>query len=135
SGRRGCQGAVKWALRHPDRFAAAASLSGALDVTRRRHHPARPVDPAVWHTVWGDGPVPADDDTVGLLERSGDDRPALYVACGTEDFLYEDSLRFLDVARERDVPVTVDFGPGDHDWAYWDARICDVLAWLPLRTR
>ncbi|AYF27392.1 esterase [Micromonospora tulbaghiae] len=131
----GGYGAVKWALRHPDRFAAAASLSGALDVTRRRHHPTHPVDPAVWHTVWGDGPVPADDDTVGLLERSGDDRPALYVACGTEDFLYEDSMRFLDVARKRDVPVTVDFGPGDHDWAYWDARIQDVLAWLPLRTR
>ncbi|MEU1807714.1 alpha/beta hydrolase [Micromonospora aurantiaca (nom. illeg.)] len=130
----GGYGAVKWALRHPDRFAAAASLSGALDVTRRRHHATRPVDPAVWRTVWGDGPVPADDDTVGLLERSGDDRPALYVACGTEDFLYEDSMRFLDVARRRDVPVTVDFGPGDHDWAYWDARIQDVLAWLPLRT-
>ncbi|MEU4792646.1 alpha/beta hydrolase family protein [Micromonospora tulbaghiae] len=131
----GGYGAVKWALRHPDRFAAAASLSGALDVTRRRHHPTHPVDPAVWHTVWGDGPVPEEDDTVGLLERSGDDRPALYVACGTEDFLYEDSLRFLDVARKRDVPVTVDFGPGDHDWAYWDARISDVLAWLPLRGR
>ncbi|MFE9870951.1 alpha/beta hydrolase [Micromonospora sp. NPDC005686] len=131
----GGYGAVKWALRHPERFAAAATLSGALDVTRRRHHPTHPVDPAVWHTVWGDGPVPADDDTVGLLQRSGDDLPALYVACGTEDFLYEDNLRFLDVARERDVPVTVDFGPGDHDWAYWDARISDVLAWLPLRGR
>lgn len=70
-----------------------------------------------------------------MLERSGDDRPALYVACGTEDFLYEDNVRFLDAARKRDVPVTVDFGPGDHDWAYWDARISDVLAWLPLRTR
>ncbi|MEU7714680.1 alpha/beta hydrolase family protein [Micromonospora chalcea] len=131
----GGYGAVKWALRRPERFAAAASLSGALDVTRRRHHPTHPVDPAVWHTVWGDDPVPADDDTVGLLERSGNDRPALYVACGTEDFLYEDNLRFLDAARKRDVPVTVDFGPGDHDWAYWDARISDVLAWLPLRGR
>ncbi|MBQ1043062.1 esterase family protein [Micromonospora sp. C32] len=131
----GGYGAVKWALRRPERLAAAASLSGGLNVTRRRHHPTRPVDPAVWHTVWGDDPVPADDDTVGLLERSGDDLPALYVACGTEDFLYEDNLRFLDVARERDVPVTVDFGPDDHDWAYWDARIQDVLAWLPLRGR
>ena len=28
--------------------------------------------------------------------------------------------------------MTADFGPGAHDWAYWDARIQDVLAWLPL---
>jgi S-formylglutathione hydrolase FrmB len=27
----------------------------------------------------------------------------------------------------------VDFSPGAHDWAYWDAKIQDVLAWLPLR--
>ncbi|MEU4480355.1 alpha/beta hydrolase family protein [Micromonospora sp. NPDC023966] len=130
----GGYGAVKWALRRPDRFAAAASLSGVLDVSRRRHHPTRPMDPAVWHTVWGDRDVPGpDDDTVALLERAGDDLPALYVACGTEDFLYEDNTRFVDTARRRGLPVTVDFSPGDHDWAYWDAKIQDVLAWLPLR--
>src|SRR5215207_9009351 len=45
----GGYGALKWALRRPDRFAAAASLSGALNVAHRRDHPTRPVDPAVWH--------------------------------------------------------------------------------------
>lgn len=130
----GGYGAMKWALRQPDRFAAAASLSGALNVAHRRHHPSSPMDPAVWHTVWGDRAVAgADDDTVALLERADGDLPALYVACGTEDFLYEDNVRFVETARRRDLPVTVDFSPGDHDWAYWDAKIQDVLAWLPLR--
>ncbi|MFU8871596.1 alpha/beta hydrolase [Micromonospora sp. SL4-19] len=130
----GGYGAMKWGLRAPSRFAAAASLSGALDVVRRRDHPTSPVDPALWHTVWGDREVAGtDDDTVALLERAGDDLPALYVACGTEDFLYEDNTRFVETARGRRVPVTVDFSPGGHDWAYWDARIQDVLAWLPLR--
>ncbi|MFJ8577991.1 alpha/beta hydrolase [Micromonospora sp. NPDC093277] len=129
----GGYGAMKWALRDPGRFAAAASLSGALDVTRRRDHPTAPVDPAVWHTVWDDREVTGTDaDTIALLERAGDDLPALYVACGTEDFLYEDNLRFVDTARRRGVPLTVDFSPGAHDWAYWDAKIQDVLAWLPL---
>ncbi|MFF5174487.1 alpha/beta hydrolase [Micromonospora sp. NPDC000089] len=132
----GGYGAVKWALRDPGRFAAAASLSGALDVVHRRHHPARPVDPAVWHTVWDDRPVSGtDDDTVALVRRAGGDTPPLYVACGTEDFLYDDNLRFVEAARGQGVPVTADFSPGDHDWAYWDAKIQDVLAWLPLRTR
>ncbi|MEU5940529.1 alpha/beta hydrolase family protein [Micromonospora sp. NPDC047548] len=132
----GGYGALKWALRHPDRFAAAASLSGALDVAHRRDHPTRPVDPTVWHTVWGDREVPgSDDDTVALVGRAGVDPPALYVACGTEDFLYEDNLRFVEAARARGVPVTVDFSRGDHDWAYWDDKIRDVLAWLPLPGR
>ncbi|MFC4150167.1 alpha/beta hydrolase family protein [Micromonospora mangrovi] len=130
----GGYGAMKWALRDPGRFAAAASLSGALDMARRREHPTRPTDPAVMHTVWGDRPVSGtDDDTIALLERAGDDLPALHVACGTEDHLYEDNTRFVATARERGVPLTVDFSPGDHDWAYWDAKIQDVLAWLPLR--
>ncbi|MEH0983040.1 alpha/beta hydrolase [Micromonospora sp. CPCC 205556] len=130
----GGYGAVKWALREPGRFAAAASLSGALDVAHRRDHPTSPVDPTVWHTVWGDRPAAdTDDDTVALVGRAGPDAPALYVACGTEDFLYDDNQRFVDAARGRGVPVTVDFSPGAHDWAYWDAKIQDVLAWLPLR--
>ena len=129
----GGYGAMKWALRDPGRFAAAASLSGALNAAERREHPTRPMDPAVWHTVFGDRQVPGtDDDTVALLERAGDDLPELYIACGTEDFLYEDNARFVATARRRGVPLTVDFSPGDHDWAYWDAKIQDVLAWLPL---
>ncbi|MER7420824.1 alpha/beta hydrolase family protein [Micromonospora peucetia] len=132
----GGYGAVKWALRDPGRFAAAASLSGALDVANRRDHPTAPLDPGVWHTVFGERTVPGtDDDLVALLDKAaGGDLPALYVACGTEDFLYEDNLTFVAAARERDVPLTVDFSPGTHDWAYWDAKIQDVLAWLPLRT-
>lgn len=132
----GGYGAVKWALRQPGRFAAAASLSGALDITHRLEHPTDPLDEAVRRTVFGERPVAGtDEDTLALLDRvSGEpaDRPALYVACGTEDFLYEDNVRFVAAARERGVPLTVDFSPGDHDWAYWDAKIADVLAWLPL---
>ncbi|NBE79663.1 alpha/beta hydrolase [Micromonospora rubida] len=131
----GGYGAVKWALREPGRFAAAASLSGALDFARRRDHPTSPVDPAVWRPVFGDRHVPgSDDDTMALLERAGDDLPALYVACGTEDFLFDDNTQFVDTARRSGVSLTVDFSPGAHDWAYWDAKIRDVLAWLPLRT-
>ena len=33
------------------------------------------------------------------------------------------------------MPLRSEFSPGAHDWAYWGARIQDVLGWLPLRTR
>ena len=41
----GGYGALKWALREPDRFAAAASLSGALDVAGRTTAARAPEDP------------------------------------------------------------------------------------------
>ncbi|ASW55046.1 alpha/beta hydrolase family protein [Plantactinospora sp. KBS50] len=134
----GGYGALKWALRDPGRFAAAASLSGALDLARRTADSTdRPLDPAVWHTVFGCRPVHGtDDDLFTLLDRADPAAlPALYVCCGTEDHLHEDAVRFAAAARARGVPVTVESSAGGHEWAYWDAKIQDVLAWLPLGDR
>jgi S-formylglutathione hydrolase FrmB len=47
--------------------------------------------------------------------------------------LIGDNERFRDACAAAGVPLTTDFGPGAHDWAYWDVRIQDVLTWLPLR--
>ncbi len=129
----GGYGAMKWALREPGRFAAAASLSGALDVGRRyREDPDRR---DVWDRVWGGtSPEGTPDDVFTLLRDAPDPAalPRLHVSCGTEDELYDDNVRFTELAAERGVAATVDFGPGAHDWAYWDTKIQDVLAWLPL---
>jgi putative tributyrin esterase len=128
----GGYGAVKWALRQPERFAAAASLSGALDMASRSGRDD--LDPGMMEAIFGGREVSgSDDDLLALLDRTDvGTAPRLYVACGTEDFLLDENQHFLDRARERGLPVTVDLGPGEHEWGYWDARIQDVLAWLPL---
>ena len=45
-----------------------------------------------------------------------------------------DLVLVVEACSGASVPVTSTFGPGEHDWAYWDATIQDVLAWLPLRS-
>jgi putative tributyrin esterase len=129
----GGYGAFKWALRHPERFAAAASLSGALDVAAVQDEHGLP---DVMHRAFGDLPVAgSSDDLLWLLERTaadGTDLPALYLACGTEDPLVTHNRAFIDAAAEYGVPLTARLEPGEHEWGYWDARIQDVLAWLPL---
>jgi putative tributyrin esterase len=122
----GGYGAMKWALREPSRFAAAASLSGALDVSRR--------EPELVDRVWGDQPAKGTlDDPLWLIEQAdAASLPALYVCCGTEDEIYDESVTFHNACVAKGLQVTVDFGPGAHDWAYWDTKIQDVLAWLPL---
>ncbi|MBK9739084.1 MAG: esterase family protein [Actinobacteria bacterium] len=130
----GGYGAMKWALREPWRFAAAASLSGALALA----HPSESPDPdftRLMDRVFGDRSTPGTDDDLLHLVRRADPSalPALFVACGTEDFLYPAARAFLAAAGDGGVEVTADIGPGDHDWDYWDAHIQDVLRWLPVR--
>jgi putative tributyrin esterase len=126
----GGYGAVKWALRQPERFAAVASLSGALDLPARQRGP-RPQDLEWLPRVFGDEPIAGtDNDLFTLLRRTAP--PPLYLACGTEDHLYPENVRFRDACVAEGYAPTVDFGPGDHVWEYWDRIIADVLAWLPL---
>jgi len=57
-------------------------------------------------------------------------RPRLYQCCGTEDFLYADNVRFRDAIRKLPLDLTYEEGPGEHNWAYWDTMIQNVLAWM-----
>jgi S-formylglutathione hydrolase FrmB len=130
----GGYGAVKWALHQPERFAAAASLSGALDLAARQGSGG--LRPDLADAAVGDRQVAgSDDDLLALLERrvmAGAQLPALYVSCGTEDDLLHESQRFLDTADRLGVDVTRDLGPGAHAWSYWDRQVQRVLDWLPL---
>lgn len=126
----GGYGAVKWALREPARFAAAASLSGVLDLAGLRADGTR--EPLL-SRVFGDPPLGAGDDLLALVGSADPATvPALYQCCGTEDHLYAGNLTFRDRCAARGIPLTSVFDPGSHEWGYWDQHIQDVLGWLPL---
>jgi S-formylglutathione hydrolase FrmB len=136
----GGYGAFKLALTHPDRFAAAASLSGAVNMNEViKPNPADPNNGA-WlehmRNIYGDlSKVPGSgNDLFALAKKAaqGQVKPKLYQCCGTEDFLYQNNLSFRDYARTLPLDLTYEEGPGEHNWAYWDAMIQKVLAWLPL---
>lgn len=134
----GGYGAFKLALHHPTRYAAAASLSGALG--NFAENTAANEDPlwvAELGRVFGDLSKfeGSPNDIYTLATRTARLRtipPRLFQCCGTEDFLYADNLRFKAHAAALGLPLTYEDGPGDHVWAYWDTMIQRVLAWLPL---
>jgi S-formylglutathione hydrolase FrmB len=124
----GGYGALRWALRQPGRFAAAASMSGALDIARLARDPERR---ALFCRIFGDDPGP-DDDLLHLLRSAGTEQlPALHVSCGTGDGLIDGNRAFVQTAEERGAKVSADFRPGEHEWGFWDAEIQTVLDWLP----
>lgn len=132
----GGYGAFKLGLNFPEHFAAAASLSGALDILAPLG-----VDDPDWHAeminIFGDlkKVKGSDRDLFWLAEKlaasSWKDMP-FYQWCGREDFLYQDNLRFRDQARACGLNLTYEEGPGDHRWLYWDQMIQRVLDWLPV---
>ncbi|QOT09843.1 esterase family protein [Paenibacillus sp. JNUCC32] len=130
----GGYGAFKLALRCPESFAAAASLSGALDMAG---HINRNEALFEHRLVYGDRDITGtDNDLLWLLQevdRSEGPKPLLFQCCGTEDFLYQDNQAFRKACEATSLDLTYQEGPGGHDWGYWDTHIQDVLKWLPLK--
>jgi putative tributyrin esterase len=126
----GGYGAFKLALNLPERYAAAASLSGALDLTGLWASSERP---EILRLAFDGSPKGTGNDLLHAatkLVRSRKPQPRLYQWCGTEDFLYQDNLRFRDHARKIKLPVDYSEGPGGHTWDKWDEQIQKVLAWM-----
>ncbi len=133
----GGYGAFKLAMSRPDLYAAAASLSGALDmgheITRHREE----VD-EFWlenmRNIFGQpekftsGP----NDLFSLTEKVAKSKmkPRLYQYCGRSDFLYQDNLRFRDFIRPLGFDHTYEENQGGHTWDNWDTYIQKVLSWL-----
>jgi putative tributyrin esterase len=132
----GGYGAFKLALSLPGRYAAAASLSGVLDVQS-----ALEDDDPKWvrtrRGIFGDPEkVSASQHDLfalaGKVSRSAL-KPRLFQCCGTEDPLYADNVRFRDFVQPLGFDYIYKEGPGEHNWAYWDTMIQTVLAWLKPR--
>lgn len=139
----GGYGAFKLALTHPERFAAAASLSGALDI-RDVVDPNGRRNDKDWldemRTVFGDlSKVPGSKHDLFTLAKKAAKapiKPRLYQCCGTGDELHPDNVRFRDIARKLPLDLTYEEGPGEHNWAYWDKMIQRVLVWMfPVRKK
>jgi S-formylglutathione hydrolase FrmB len=140
----GGYGALKLALSLPEQYAAAASLSGALDISMMAQAAVAEMEDGE-DSKWGqlfdaifDDPrqvAGGPHDLLHLLyeaRQAGVDLPRLFVSCGKEDPLHAASVKFRVFAQSLGVPVTYHEEHGEHEWGYWDRNIQRVLEWLPL---
>ena len=131
----GGYGAFKIAINLPERYAAGASLSGALDIQSAWMRNAD-FFPEIFNEHID---CPPDNVFSSVEQLVGQTPPALWPKlfqfCGTEDFLYEDNRKFQAFAKEKGLPVDSSESAGGHTWDVWDAQIQNVLVWLPLRMK
>ena len=131
----GGYGALRLALRYPGRYAAAASISGCVEM-ERGYETFRRQNPSVLEeldNVYGGerellrGP----GSLFGLADRflkEPQRAPRMYMACGTEDFLFGLHKKFVPALEKNGWDVTHEETPGfGHEWAYWDAQLAAFL--------
>ena len=120
----GGYGALKLALLNPHIFSAAASLSGAVDVVSRMEKDPRWSEAE--RLIFGP-PAKTKNTSCDLFYLAKNPvshvYPRLYITCGTEDFLYQDNLRFRDVLADSVYPFQFACSQGVHDWNFWDVYI------------
>jgi diacylglycerol O-acyltransferase / trehalose O-mycolyltransferase len=137
-------GAMAYAARHPGLFRAAASYSGLLHPLEDAQfylnlfsaHTDDPLaiwgDPATQRRFWA-----AHDPTelaarlrgTRLFVSSGNGEPGPFDRSGqledrVEATVYREGRAFAERLRGQHIPVTTDFyGPGMHDWPYWEREL------------
>lgn len=134
-------GAVSYAARRPGMFRAAASFSGVLDIFA--------LGGRLGEDIWGDRREQIENwqahDPISLAPAL--QGTELYVAWGNgepgpldeedarfdpvEAWLAEANRRFADRLAELGLPATIDdYGPGTHEWPYWERGLEHALPML-----
>src|SRR5437764_6507966 len=131
----GGYGALKFGLKSPGTFAFAASLSGAQAAPSWTEKDLKDPGAARDSVLSVFGPAGSDtrkaNDIFEGVRSMTPNRvaglPYLYLDCGTEDGLFSSNQQFAALLREKKIPHEYRELPGDHNWAYWDRQVQEVL--------
>ncbi len=125
----GGYGAMKLALNFPERFGAAASFSGAVDIasSSKRHGDQ-------WKRITGGKSIRGtENDLFHMLKVNAEapHKPRLYVSCGTADFLYGHHQKFIPALKKAGWDVTHHEEPDAvHEWGFWDREIRKFIGFI-----
>lgn len=137
----GGYGAIINGLNAPETFGAVCALSAATIIGNHNHLEEGTDDifrSKEYHEmVFGDlnQVLGSDKDYIAVAKRLmayEREKPKFYIACGTDDFLFESNVIFKDKLIELGFDVTWVQDEGGHDWLFWDKYIKKTLEWLPL---
>ena len=132
----GGYGAMKLGLLCPEKYAAVASLSGAVEMEADFfRHSVQKDDAFLRELTDIFGPfeefMQSDNCLTRVAERLDPVKaPRMYMACGTADFLFDSNEDFVRRFGEIfSIRYDTDEGAA-HTWDFWDRQIEKVLAWL-----
>ena len=114
-------GAIRLGLAHPDKFGYAIGMSSDIGGIQER--------------TQNNGTYKNFLELAQKASESPGESPKLYIACGTEDFTYQENENFHNYLDKIGYEHVFATRPGTHNWDYWDIEIRNVLAWLKLEEK
>lgn len=126
----GGYGSFKGVMRQPEKYVAAASFSGDLDIAQSRE--AEEWSTAAWNEeryqlIFGDKKqFDQSDANLYYLLRQKHQLPFMYMSCGLSDSLLENNQTFYETARKQ-TPLLFETWEGDHDWQFWEESLSRFL--------
>jgi S-formylglutathione hydrolase FrmB len=132
-------GAIHTALAYPETFGGVVALSSALiihDIANMKEDFQDEIaNYDFYKEVFGDLSKVEESDAnpevlYQRLKESGAKIPPIYMAIGTEDFLYKQNQIMRKFLEENKANFTYEEGPGIHDWKFWNAYLPKGIDWI-----
>ena len=125
----GGYGAVKFALKYPQLFAFAGSLSGAFDAALNLDIRVPEYREKLLAVFGRDGdPTRAANDVFALAAQADASQlPYVYIACGTEDGFLSINRDFVSGLSDKKIAFEYHETTGGHSWDYWDRSVQELL--------
>ncbi|MGN6713053.1 alpha/beta hydrolase [Anaerocolumna jejuensis] len=113
----GGYGALLHGLSRPEKFAAIGAFSGAINVADNLEIKNSQYDCEY---------------LLKQIKLKKKELPPIYLACGTEDILYQMNVDFKDLLLANEAKVTWVSVPGyGHEWRFWNLQAEEFLKWIP----
>lgn len=119
----GGYGALRCALKYPEKYSCCASFSGALSFNNDLPDLKSAIGPELIY--------PEDLSGFDLFDQAvikKSNLPRIFMTCGTEDFLYQQNKAFAEKLSKHPIDFTFRDWPGIHEWGVWDKSIEMMLS-------
>ena len=76
--------------------------------------------------IWGMNLEKMEENDIRVLAKQCEKsslKPDIFVTCGTEDYIYEMSVRLRDFMKGVDLPFTYQEWPGSHEFYLWNKSL------------
>lgn len=129
----GGYGALRNGLYYNDTFSKLAAFSSRVLTAQEKNHDLSQEDKMNLHMQYIVGSksysdLEGDLDIYKLAQK--ENRPELFIACGTEDFIYQDSRELHEFLEEKNIEHIYEEAPGEHKWDFWDIYIEKAIEWM-----
>jgi len=129
-------GALKFALKRPELFIFAGSMSGAFNASQltgtEENADWQELFPSILEVFGNEhSPTRVENDLYGIIRKIPAEKksfvPFIYFDCGTQDGFLKVNRELAELLQEKELAFQFEEISGGHDWIYWDKQLRVIL--------